>query len=79
MKKERSSMQKFVWERGMVKGNITRIKSITENLQRLENTTFDERFRLDAIKSLAIKLLKDFDRSHGIVKENVENYVKNRS
>ena len=79
MKKERSPMQKFVWERGMVKGNITRIKSITEYLQRLENTTFDERFRLGAIKSLAIRLLKDFDRSHGIVRENVENYVKNRS
>jgi len=79
MKKERSPMQKFTWERGMLKGNLIRMRNRAEYLQRLESTTFDERFRIEAIKSLAIRMLKDFDRGHGIVKEDVENYVKNRS
>ena len=79
MKKERSPMQKFTWERGTLKGNLTLMRNRAQYLQRLESTTFDEMFRLGAIKSLAIRMLKDFDRNHGIVKKSVENYVKNRS
>ena len=79
MKKERSPLQKFTWERGMVKGNVTSIIKSVECLLTLENTTFDERSRLKRIKTLTNILLTDWDRNHNIVKENVENFMKNRS